>query len=864
MAFKIPKAGEIIHDDPVALFNDLRQRKVQGLLAHQADVLRAYMSDALNAPDVALQLPTGSGKTLVGLLIAEWRRRNYRERAVYLCPTRQLVNQVVEQAQKKYGIRALAFIGPQADYAPKASSEYANSEAIAVTAYTSLFNVKPFFNDAQLILLDDAHSAEQYIGGMWSLRIERKDYESVFIAAAGCLQAALSLADRQRLVGKASHPSDRSWVEKIPTPTFLELVPELIPILDRHTANTNLYYAWSQIRGRLQACHLYISPVELLIRPILPPTNEHQSFAAAKQRVYMSATLGEGGELERLSGRRNIKRLEVPTGWDKQGIGRRLFLFPERSLTTNAVEVLSLHLMQSAGRTLVLVPDDARANKVRAAVHQNLGFATFNAKDIENSKEPFISRDHAVAVVSNRYDGIDFLEDECRLLIITGLPRATNLQERFLIERMGAVALLNDRILTRLVQAFGRCTRSPTDYAAVVICGEELTKYLMGADRRGFLHPELQAELAFGIEQSKDSNASDVQENFKLFFEQGEEWQEADGAIVAMRQSLAQQKLPATGDLRRAVTHELEYQYALWRSDYEGALESCRAVLGELNDPSLRGYRAMWLYLAGSSAWQAHKAGIAKYDAVANEYYRRAMSATMGITWLAKLARMKEAPMPEQKDDGTMALVERLEGVFDSLGTLHDHDYALEEKSIIEGLLASDHVKFEDAHARLGRILGFDSGNVETTGAPDPWWIANEKLCFVFEDHSEASPDSSLSIDKARQVSTHENWVRAQLPVDKETIVRAVLITPVRKADDDALIHLRAVSVWRLEEFRQWATAALSVIRRIRRSYLGTGDLAWRADAAAALSENGISPEKLADFLSERTAEKMLTRARAQ
>jgi replicative superfamily II helicase len=65
---------------------------------------RTYVARALKAQDVALQLPTGSGKTLVGLLLAEWRRRKFGERVVYLCPTRQLVNQVAEEASSKYGL----------------------------------------------------------------------------------------------------------------------------------------------------------------------------------------------------------------------------------------------------------------------------------------------------------------------------------------------------------------------------------------------------------------------------------------------------------------------------------------------------------------------------------------------------------------------------------------------------------------------------------------------------------------------------------------------------------------------------------------------------------------------------------------
>ena len=83
MAFKTTKAVVISVESPEALLRDLRSKTIPGPLAHQADLWRAYQDKALNAPDVALQLPTGSGKTLVGLILAEWRRRNL-ESASYI------------------------------------------------------------------------------------------------------------------------------------------------------------------------------------------------------------------------------------------------------------------------------------------------------------------------------------------------------------------------------------------------------------------------------------------------------------------------------------------------------------------------------------------------------------------------------------------------------------------------------------------------------------------------------------------------------------------------------------------------------------------------------------------------------------
>ncbi len=234
MAFKIPEKHAVCPDDPESLFRDLRKKTVPGLLSHQADLLRSYLAVHTKHSDIALQLPTGSGKTLVGLLIAEWRRRKYGERVVYLCPTRQLVNQVAQQAGGKYGIDIHAFTGPRVNYDSQASSDWLNAEAVAVTTYSSLFNTNPFFDEPNLVILDDAHSAEDYISSFWSLLIEQSEHAAAFAALAGVVALLLPPSDRSRLA-TTSGAMDQQWVEKLPTPVFQGIVPEIIPLLDEHT-----------------------------------------------------------------------------------------------------------------------------------------------------------------------------------------------------------------------------------------------------------------------------------------------------------------------------------------------------------------------------------------------------------------------------------------------------------------------------------------------------------------------------------------------------------------------------------------------------------------------------------------------------
>lgn len=459
--------------------------------------------------DVALQLPTGSGKTLVGLLIGEWRRRKFGERVVYLAPTRQLVNQVVEQAEEKYGLTVHGFVGPSRDYDPTARADYKSGAHIAITTYSSLFNSSPFFDDADVVILDDVHAAENYISALWSVRVERTKPEHLGVHTALCtlLKPLLEPFNYARLIGEVESISDRTWVDKLPTPEYKKILDNLIEIMDVHTEGTELAHSWQMIRENLHSCHLYFSSQEILIRPLIPPTWTHDAFARPKQRIYMSATLGKGGDLERLVGRAPIKRLPVTAGWDSHGVGRRFFIFPEMSLSAEEGKLLRLELMKKADRSLVLVPYTKLRDEIAEEVTNVLGYQVFNAEDIEGSKTQFINAKEAVAIVANRYDGIDFPGNECRLLFIEGLPKATNLQERFLMARMGANVLFNERIQTRVLQAIGRCTRSLEDYSAIVVSGEELPDYLADPHRRKYFHPELQAELTFGVEQSKSIDA---------------------------------------------------------------------------------------------------------------------------------------------------------------------------------------------------------------------------------------------------------------------------------------------------------------------------------------------------------------------
>jgi hypothetical protein len=71
--------------------------------------------------------------------------------------------------------------------------------------------------------------------------------------------------------------------------------------------------------------------------------------------------------------------------------------------------------------------------------------------------------------------------------------------------------------------------------------------------------------------------------------------------------------------------------------------------------------------------------------------------------------------------------------------------------------------------------------------------------------------------------------------------IRPVLVTPSVKATSGADPQLDDVKYWELNAFRNWATAALAVLRNLKGTFPGEGDLIWRAEAAQRLEAEGLT-----------------------
>src|SRR5690606_24533817 len=148
---------------------------------------------------------------------------------------------------------------------------------------------------------------------------------------------------------------------------------------------------------------------------------------------------------------------------------------------------------------------------------------------------------------------------------------------------------------------------------------------------------------------------------------------------------------------------------------------------------------------------------------------------------------------------GLQQQVERIAAELTRLGATHDREFAKKEKLILEGIM--NPARFEQAQVELGNLLGLISGKVEAEGSPDPWWILDSR-CIVFEDYVNTTAEGELDVTKARQATSHPDWMKAHVKESEGCEYFPVLVTPARGIRKAAVPHAEGLLYWELDHFQ--------------------------------------------------------------
>lgn len=859
--FRIKRQVASITTDPEALFGELPStpKGVGALWSHQADQLRHYYNTHRDTADVALELPTGSGKTLVGLLIGEWRRRSLGQRVVYACPTKQLARQVAAKAQDQ-GIPAVLLVGSHKGWEPQALNSYTRGQALAVTVYSAIFNYNSHLADAETLIFDDAHAAEGFVAEAWALQVSRElDQYSQLLDAVG---EDIDKGFVERMLAPDGPAADGGEIRLLPVAAVARRVDDISAVLAQLTDDPS--WRFKMIRNNLASCLFYVARSGFYVRPMIPPTFLHTPFLQPSQRVYLSATLGQAGELERAFGRHPIERVPVPKDWARTGSGRRFFVFPalatdedgnqeirdgEEDAELQLNPSLTTRLLNLAPKRLVLTPDDKRAKQIADEV----GVSTaerFDAKDPDVGLEPFLEAERGTLLAPNRYDGMDLADEACRLMIMSGLPASSHLQDRFLEGRLRAGVVLQERIRTRVVQGAGRCTRGPKDWAVVIVEGQDLRSLLSRREVVEALPVELQAEVSFGMDISTENSADDLVMLAQSALAQDDVWlQDAEPELAQRRRGAEQKKLPNVDALAASAQLEVKAWRLAWQQDWDNASKAAVGVLDHLAAEDLRPYRAFWSYLA--SAWATMVGGgpgsasVERASAMREGAHREAA----GTTWLKEVeggsSSTAELDAIDEEAIGRVIALAR--------GRLQSQAKYLKETSeMVAGLAQRKSGKYEAALVALGRLAGADSSKPSGQGRADAVWIWKGRWVTV-EAKSESNHDGLLSMDYVRQTNTQLDSVAADLAVDEvpEGSV-SIIVTPRDAVDPDAVaiagahvFHARPKLLSDLghDVARAW--------NELRPAMQGLADTARRDEATAILWKHRVLPTQLIDRLTQ-------------
>ncbi|MGP4030070.1 DEAD/DEAH box helicase [Actinomadura sp. 3N407] len=848
--------------DPEALFGELPRtpKGVGALWSHQADQLRTYANDHRDSSDVALELPTGSGKTLVGLLISEWRRRTLGQRVVYACPTKQLARQVLQKANDQ-GIPAVLLTGSHGDWDQAELVRYTRGDVTAITTYSTIFNLNSHLADAQTLMFDDAHAAEGFVAEAWALSVNRKldQYGRLFDALGDSIESSFVA----RMVAPDGPAADASEVRLIPIGAVARRAAEIDRVLAE--LQRDPMYRFRMLRENLSSCLFYVSRREFYIRPMIPPTFDHAPFTDPVQRIYLSATLGDAGELERAFGRTDIRRVPVPTAWDRTGSGRRFFIFPELAAPTSMAPADSLDteeegeneaspnaglvgsLLDLANKRLVLTPDDDSASKI-ADMLGVPGPERFTAKDADTGIQPFIDANSGTLLAPNRYDGMDLAADACRMMLMAGLPTASHLQDRFLETKLRASEVLQERIRTRVLQGSGRCTRGPKDWAVVVVTGEDILRFLSRAEVRKSLPVELQAEITFGLEQSLEA-ADDLVYLAESALEQDQIWQEdAEPELAKLRRGASREPQPNVAELATSARREVRAWTCAWQQDWESAARVAIEVIENLKAPGLRPYRALWAYLG--SAWSAlastdHASSAALRSA---DLLRTAHAAAVGTTWLKEVQPLPSTtydsdPVDEQGVEGVLAL---LKGRLSS-----PVNFERQSATMLANLNQQEATKYEQGLVSLGQFLGADAFKPTGKGRADAAWIW-ESCWMTVEAKSEQEAEGMLSMDYVRQTNTQLASLTADRDVEEPPQGSiSIIVTPRSVVDPDAVpIADPHVYLSMPKLVLDVAHDAVRAWKELRGMAKGVSEEALHVDVARVLWEHRVLPTQVRERLS--------------
>jgi hypothetical protein len=783
----------------------------------QEVVLNAYAADHLDTPDLAIELPTGAGKSLIALLIGEaWRSAG---KTVAVLTGNKVLATQMEREGLDLGVQVARMEGRGDEIPLPLRRKYRRANAIGVMNYWVMFNSNPVVDSADLLIIDDVHLAEGALENRFSVHIDRYAHPRLFSTLAEELVVRLpEYASLEDATGDAESP--RAGVELISYLDQCLVEPRAREIIDgaeEMATDRDLRFRWQAVRERFAESNVYVSGRSITIRPYCLPVQTIGRWQDPTQRIYLSATIGDPGDLQRRLGSNPIVKITAGEDVETPTLGRRMIVvnndiggWDDNLLIPAKPAAAILAALREHPKALWLCASGPQADNWEATIlpwlaeHKLPNGPAWRVGREGDEIEQFRDAEEGHLFAAGRFDGMDFADSDCRLVVLATLPRAVNDQEQFVSDYLRDAGFMVRRINQRITQALGRCNRQEDDYAVYVLADRRLAGHLSLEANRRDLPMGMQAELDLA-EELEGLESEEISQRVTEFLSgdfsrYDEELEELAGDVPT---------LEASSEVESE--KEVDGWLALTgRQDYLEAEKCFKDQHERLADLGLGELAAFTQYCEAKAA---HLEGL-RGDGAAAQRARGALEDAIArggssSSWFNRLRSSVQRAAQKDPDgivgpDEYRAVAAR---VFDQLLEEYPPGERLDswKKALADDLESQSHDVYVGGLKRLGELLGHSAILPTYGSATDCRWhgvFGNHREAFTFEAKIEHRDNKAITSRAVGQAHNQKNRAIAELE-PKGFTVRGLIVTHLERLSADAAPGLGELVVLRRDAVDQ-------------------------------------------------------------
>lgn len=731
--------------NPIEIFDLLPEkhdRYEELLRPAQQNVLETWIEDYRENPNTVIKMNTGSGKTVVGLLLLQSYLNEDKGPGIYIVPDNYLIEQIISEAND-LGISVTK---------DSNSSEFLSGESILVTNMHKIINGRTVFGVGEIkksigcIVIDDAHACMKVAKSQFSIKIPRSNdiYQKLLIIFEDCMkeQSASRLLEIK--------DGEKYSQQLIPFWEWNNKFTQVLNILhekrtDNSEENKSLFFNWPLLKDHLELAECIITGEELIINLDFLPIEVIPSFYACPHRIFMSATIEDDSILVSHFDLDSKEIENCITPHKANDIGERMILIPQElnpEISENELKKYYYELSKKVN-VVILVPSTQRSKYWNDVADVIVSNQTQMITTVALLKKGHVG----LVVLINKYDGIDLPKSACEVLVIDGMPDVRSEFEKYEQSALrGSSEVLRDTI-QRIEQGMGRGIRSKEDYCVVFLMGNSLVQFLYSKEAKQMFTEatQMQLQLSKNLDrQLKGASLEEIDNAISNCLNRNPEW------VKLSKATILKLKYNSKNVFNEIIIEQRKAFNDAKNRDYKGAMEKLQVIINMTNNNNLKGYL---------------KFKYAKYENFINQVtaQQTLMSAkkinnqllhpVSGITYeklqfdnIPQANRIYQYGIDKYRDTN-----EYLLGFNALIDRLHFEDF-------------SSNV-FEQAIKDLGKHLGFISQRPENeySKGPDNLWASIDNKSFVIECKNEATA-TTISKGYCNQLNGSINWFEETYP----------------------------------------------------------------------------------------------------